>query len=212
VIVLALDTCLGACSAAVAEDGRILATCSEPISRGHQERLAPMVRDLMAGAGVAFAGLDRIGATVGPGSFTGLRAGLAFAKGLALALDCLCVGVGTLEALAATCGPTGRRAAVIDAGRGSLYLQVFEAGSALTAPAILPLELAAARLAEFSPASDMTLVGPGVALLADRLPGAPRREVAAPAPEAVARLAGGERAERARPIYLRAPDARPRAR
>ena len=211
VIVLALDTCLGACSAAVAEDERILAVCSEPMTRGHQERLAPMARDVMAGAGVPFVDLDRIGVTVGPGSFTGLRVGMAFAKGLAVALGRPCVGVGTLEALAATCGATGRCAAVIDAGRGFLYLQVFEAGSALTAPAILPLEIAAARLADLSSPGETTLVGPGVALLIDRLPGARGLRLAAPAPETVARLAGRASAAPARPLYLREPDARPRA-
>ena len=70
--------------------------------RGHQERLAPLVAEAMAQAGAAFPDLDRIGVTVGPGSFTGLRVGLAFAKGLAIALGIPCVGVGVLDALAAT--------------------------------------------------------------------------------------------------------------
>ena len=101
-ILLALDTCLGACSAAIVDGAQVVASVSEPMTRGHQERLAPMARDLMAEGGLAFTRLDRIGVTIGPGSFTGLRVGLAFAKGLALALDRPCVGVGTLEALAAS--------------------------------------------------------------------------------------------------------------
>ena len=101
-LTLALDTCLAACSAALDRDGQTVGWISEPMARGHQERLAPMVRDLMADCGVAFGDLDRIGVTVGPGSFTGLRVGLAFAKGLALALNRPCVGVGALEALAAS--------------------------------------------------------------------------------------------------------------
>ena len=211
-IVLALDTCLGACSAAIVANGRLLASRSEAMARGHQERLAPLVRELMLGASIPFAGLDRIGVTVGPGSFTGLRVGLAFAKGLALALGRPCVGVGTLEALAATCGAAGRCAAVIDAGRGCLYFQIFEAGVALTAPAIAPVEVAAARLAELSIGGEMTLVGPGVALLANAVPGGRRMDLAAPSPATVARLAARAPATPARPLYLRAPDARPKAR
>ncbi|MGH7024255.1 MAG: tRNA (adenosine(37)-N6)-threonylcarbamoyltransferase complex dimerization subunit type 1 TsaB, partial [Caulobacteraceae bacterium] len=108
---LAIDTCLAACQAAVISDGVALASLSEPMARGHQERLGPMVREAMDQAGLRFSELDRIAVTVGPGSFTGLRVGLAFAKGLALALDIPCTGVGTLAALAA--GAAGRRAAVI---------------------------------------------------------------------------------------------------
>ena len=76
-LTLAVDTCLDACTAVVGEDGRVLAAISEPMSRGHQERLAPMVAELMKTAGLTFDRLERIGATVGPGSFTGLRIGLA---------------------------------------------------------------------------------------------------------------------------------------
>ena len=81
-IVLALDTCLFACSAAVVRGGELLARRIDPMARGHQERLAPLVQEVMAQAGLDFEALDRIGVTVGPGSFTGLRVGLAFAKGL----------------------------------------------------------------------------------------------------------------------------------
>src|ERR1700744_2624959 len=99
-IVLGLDTCLNACSVAVLDGERVVASAREGMARGHQERLAPMARDVMAKAGIGFPALDRIAATVGPGSFTGLRVGVAFAKGLALALDRPTAGVGTLEALA----------------------------------------------------------------------------------------------------------------
>ena len=132
-LVLALDTCLGACSVALVRGERTLAALSEPMTRGHQERLAPMVRELMTGAAAPFSALDRIGVTVGPGSFTGLRVGLAFAKGLGLALGRPVVGVGVLHALAQAAAPAGSCAAVIDAGRGRFYLQLFEAGEPLGA-------------------------------------------------------------------------------
>ncbi len=204
-----MDTCLGACSAAVLWDGEVVGARSEPMTRGHQERLAPMVRDTMSDAGLAFADLDRIGVTVGPGSFTGLRVGLALAKGLALALDRPCVGVGTLEALAA--GIEGVTAAVIDAGRGNLYLQIFESGAALTAPDILNVAEAAARLIEVCGGRDLSLVGPGAHLLQDAAPKAKVIGLDTPSPEIVARLAAKAGLAPATPLYLRPPDALPKA-
>ena len=171
-IVLGLDTCLNACSVAVRDDGRVLAAASEVMARGHQERLAPMAERVMAEAGVGFARLDRIGVTVGPGSFTGLRVGLAFAKGLGAALSIPVVGVGTLEALAAGTEEThsgmagGLVFAAIDARREQLYLQGFEDGRPLMAPDVLPVEVAAARLVELAQGRPLTLVGSGGPLLA----------------------------------------------
>jgi tRNA threonylcarbamoyladenosine biosynthesis protein TsaB len=211
VIVLALDTCLGACSVAILTGDRLLGEMSEPMTRGHQERLAPMVRDLMAASKVAFGEVDRIAVTVGPGSFTGLRVGLAFAKGLALALARPCIGVGTLEALAAGAGMEGRAAAVIDAGRGCVYVQTFEAGVATTAPSILAVAAAADRLMALTAGGEITLVGPGAAVLADLVAGGRRLEIAAPSPKWVARLAARAPAGPPHPLYLRGPDARPKA-
>src|SRR3982751_1272707 len=99
-IVLGLDTCLASCSVAVRDGARVLASAREVMARGHQERLAPMAQQVMREAGLSFDKLDRIAVTVGPGSFTGLRVGIAFAKGLSAALDIPAAGVGTLEALA----------------------------------------------------------------------------------------------------------------
>lgn len=206
-IVLGLDACLGACSAAMVDDGRVLASLSEPMTRGHQERIAPMAAEVMAAAGAGFPDLDRIGVTVGPGSFTGLRVGLAFAKGLGAALGRPVAGVGTLAALAAKAG-TGAVCAVIDARRDQLYLQLFRDGIAVSAPDVLPFAEAAARLAELAADPGMTLVGPGAPLLAPAAPGARLLEIAAPDPADVARLAARPDAGAPRPLYLRAPDAR----
>jgi tRNA threonylcarbamoyladenosine biosynthesis protein TsaB len=208
VIVLALDTCLGACSAALAEDGQILAWRSEAMVRGHQERLALMVGDVMAEAATPFAAVDLVGVTIGPGSFTGLRVGLAFAKGLALALDRPCVGVGTLEALAAGLAGEGPRASVIDAGRGRVYLQLFEGAAPLTSPDIVEVEAALALVAEGFPWGELTLTGPGAALLIGALPRAELGAVDAPDPRVVARLARLAPAAPPRPLYLRPPDAK----
>jgi len=205
-IVLGLDTCLNACSVAVLDGETVLAWRSETMARGHQERLAPMAQAVMAEAGLAFDRLDRIGATVGPGSFTGLRVGVAFAKGLASALSIPAVGVGALETLAA--GASGLVAAVIDARRGQLYLQVFDGGAALMAPDALPLGTAAARLAELAMGRPLTLIGSGAPLLADVAPGAVVLTPEGCDARLVARLAGSRAPAPIRPLYLRAPDAK----
>ncbi len=211
-ITLAIDTCLTACSVAVVEDDRPLAAASEPMTRGHQERLGTMARDVMRDTGVAFGAVGRIGVTVGPGSFTGLRVGLAFAKGLAMALERPCVGVGSLEALAAGIAtPGGVRAALIDAGRGRVFMQVFEGEAAIAAPDSLEIATAAARLAELVQAGELILTGPGAGLLAGAAPAARTIEQPTPCPVVVARLAARAPLAPARPMYLRAPDARPRA-
>ena len=205
-LVLGLDTCLNACSVAVLDGATVLAHRSEAMARGHQERLAPMAQAVMADAGLAFDRLERIGATVGPGSFTGLRVGVAFAKGLASALSIPAVGVGSLEALAAEA--SGLVAAAIDARRDQLYLQVFDGGHPLMAPDVLPIGTAAARLAELAMGRALTLVGTGAPLLAEAAPGA---DVLIPEgcdARHVARLAAARMPTPIRPLYLRAPDAK----
>jgi tRNA threonylcarbamoyladenosine biosynthesis protein TsaB len=205
-IVLGLDTCLSTCSVAVLDGERLLASAREVMARGHQERLAPMVREVMAKAGLGFDGLDRIAVTVGPGSFTGLRVGIAFAKGLAFALGKPTVGVGALEALAAQA--SGLVFSAIDARRGQLYLQAFDEGAALMAPDAVSAEVAAARIAELSQGRPFTLIGSGAALLADFAPEA--TVICAEGADAcdVARLAAARASGPLKPLYLRAPDAK----
>ena len=205
-LTLGLDTCLSSCSVAILDGERVVASAREVMARGHQERLAPMAREVMADAGLRFDQLGAIAVTVGPGSFTGLRVGIAFAKGLALALDLPAVGIGTLEALAAE--HHGLVFAAIDARRGQLYLQGFDEGRALMAPDALTAEIAAARVAEFSNGRAFTLVGSGAALLADFAPGAHVVDADGCDARQVARLAAGREPGPLKPLYLRAPDAK----
>lgn len=204
-MILSIDTCLGASSVAIVAGERVLATRSEPMTRGHQERIGMIARDAAAEAGVAFADLTRIAVTVGPGSFTGLRVGLAFAKGLATALSIPCVGVTTLEAMAH--GGEGFVAAVLDARMEQVYIQVFADGVALMAPDALGVGEAAARLGELYSGGSATLIGSGAPLLADALSGAQVLTPAAPDPVAIAKLAASRPAptHSPRPLYLRAP-------
>jgi len=214
VIILAIDTCLETCGVAVCDGARTLASASEPMVRGHQERLAPLAEAVMAEAGLSFSELGRIAVTVGPGSFTGLRVGLAFAKGLALALDIPCVGVGTLAALAeSAAGPpdetAGFVAACVDAHRGQVYLQVFIDARPAMAPDVLPVEIAAARLAELWTGGPALIVGSGAPLLDGVLRAARLEPGRLPDPVAVARLGLAAPLVPPRPLYLRAPDAKP---
>lgn len=207
-IVLALDTALNACGAAVLDGDHVLSQGHEPMVRGHQERLALMVQEVMGQSGLGFDALDRIGVTVGPGSFTGLRVGLAFAKGLGLALDRPVVGVTSLAALAASVDSRGLVAAVIDARRGQLYLQIFMEGRAVMAPDALSADTAAARLAELWRGGPAQIVGPGAQMLAGIIQGAEINPLPAADPAALARLAVAAPLTPPRPLYLRAPDAK----
>ncbi len=204
--VLVIDTTLGACTAGLVDGQTVLGQRSQVMARGHSERLGGFVRDAVGEAGGGFAAIERIGVTVGPGSFTGLRVGLAFALGLGQALGRPVVGLSSLQALAASAegGWDGPVASVIDARRGEVYLQTFLEGE--------PME--PARAANVQDART-TLAGPpawrwagdGAALVTDD-PGA-----VVTAPTVVALAALTERLEPAdhppRPLYLRAPDATP---
>jgi tRNA threonylcarbamoyladenosine biosynthesis protein TsaB len=203
-LILALDTALETCSAALVAGGQVLAARAEPMARGHQERLAPLVEELAREAGISPSEVERIGVTRGPGSFTGLRVGLAFAKGLGFALRRPVVGVGTLQALAA--GATGVSAAVIDARRDQVYLQAFADGRPLTEPEALTVEAAVERL---EPLGVGTLAGPGAALLAQAFPEAVLGAAAVDPARLAVLAALAEAPLRApEPLYLRAPDAK----
>jgi tRNA threonylcarbamoyladenosine biosynthesis protein TsaB len=206
---LVIDTALGACTVGVFEDERPLAERSEIMDRGHQERLGGLVRDVMAQAGAAFGDLERIGVTVGPGSFTGLRVGLAFAQGLGAALSRPVIGLSSLDALAASAPQAGLVAALIDARRGQVYARLFRDGVADGPAEALDVAVATERLSAAGPG--LTVVGSGAPVIAEYLRDATVIALAGPAPLGLARLAlsGDPATQPPRPLYLRAPDATP---
>ena len=219
--VLAIDTA-SSCSVAVLRGEEIAARRAQAIARGHAEALMPMIEGALADAGLRYGELELIAAAIGPGSFTGLRTGLAAARGLALALGKPTRGIGNLEAWAAAA-----RAAVaadhailvaLDTKRASVYAQAFSAALApLSAPAIL----SAAEAAALAPAGALAVTGDAGARLAASL--ARRRPAPvfltdmAPADAAVvARLAARRHSLAAaavplRPLYLEPPQAVPEA-
>jgi tRNA threonylcarbamoyladenosine biosynthesis protein TsaB len=159
-IVLAIDASLDACSVAIVRGEETLAALSEGMSRGQAECLAPMTRETAEQAGVKFAEIDRIAVTTGPGSFTGVRVGVSFARALALALDKPCVGVSTLEALALESGESGLRAALIETP-GASYFALYENGAPLVAPRAIERGGHQALLNDAAAGRAARLVGPG---------------------------------------------------
>jgi tRNA threonylcarbamoyladenosine biosynthesis protein TsaB len=203
---LVIDTALGGLSVVLFEGPTIVAARHELMAKGHQERLGGFVQAVADRAG-GLQGLDRVVAVIGPGSFTGLRVGLAFALGLGAALDVPVFGATTLEALAAgdAAPEPGPTLAVIDARRGEVYAQAFADGRPLGEPAALTLAAAADLARALAPAR---LVGSGAPLLAEACPAAVAKALPAPTPEGL--VAAARAADRpARPLYLRAPDATP---
>lgn len=205
--ILAVDTALGACSAALLEEDRVLAHIFEPMERGHAERLAPMVDETMKQAGVEFAALDRLAVTVGPGTFTGQRVGLAFMRGLRVGLKIPLIGVTTLEAMAAATD-ADRAAAIHDAKRDEAYLLLWENGATILAPTVMAFDEAVTRIRAFGPCA---LCGTGAEAAGAKLGhGFVVTDIRQPDALQVARLAMTRPApERPpAPLYLRAPDAK----
>ncbi|HET7716819.1 MAG TPA: tRNA (adenosine(37)-N6)-threonylcarbamoyltransferase complex dimerization subunit type 1 TsaB [Bauldia sp.] len=212
---LAIDTSLERCSTGVAVGGRSVVLVSETIGRGHAERLFGMISAAMDEAGLAFADLDRIAVTVGPGSFTGVRIGIAAARGFALVVGCPVAGIGTLDVMAdaarAIAGPVPVLAA-LDAKRGEVYAQAFDSGgAALSEPAVGSARNFAAIHVE-----GMVLAGSGARSIAAELGRKPApivHEDTAPDIAALVRLgiAAPAPAGPPRPLYLRPPDAKPQS-
>jgi tRNA threonylcarbamoyladenosine biosynthesis protein TsaB len=209
--VLAADTALGACSVAVLDGDRVLAHRFVAMERGHAEALAPMVDAMMKDAGLDFGALERLAVTVGPGTFTGQRVGLALMRAMRLALKIPLAGVTTLEVMArAAMAETGlaKAAAIHDARRDEAYLLLRDGDANPLEPIVLPFSEALARIAAFGICA---LAGTGAPQAASVLgSGFILSSVRQPDALWVARLAAGRPLPDAvpGPLYLRAPDAK----
>lgn len=210
-LILAIDTALEACSVGIGRDGAPDVASSEIIGRGHGERLFGMVRETMDHAGISFADIDRFAVTVGPGSFTGIRVGIAAVRGFALVTRRPAAGVTTLAAHAETGRSAGAGTAVLavlEARAGTFYAQLFDvAGAPLTLPQVATAE----HLAAIATEAGASLAGSGAPAVAAI--GGARVLHARSAPDiaSVLRLAQAAPSEPAppRPLYLGAPDATP---
>ncbi len=215
---LAIDTALAACSAAVLDTGHggIVASESLPMGRGHAEALMPLLARVMEHAGMDFADLDRVVVTTGPGSFTGLRVGIAAARGIALAAEKPAVGLSTLAAYAAPHMSASHKlpvVAAIDARHEHVYLQVFDPGGRPHTPPRLAALHEAVQAACDAPAGIVGSAAQSVAAALRQAGAAPAFVEARAAPDIawVARL-GAETADGQSPPspqYLRAPNAQP---
>src|SRR5437879_7964901 len=217
-LILAIDTALDACAAAVLDTAanELIAQESEAMKRGQAEALMPLIARVMKASGVAFDALDRIAATTGPGSFTGLRVGLSAARGIALAANKPVVGLTTLTAYAApVVSENGEHPIIsaIDARHDHVYFQVVSGdGGSLIKPKVAPI----AEALEASRFGAPHLVGNAAKILAERWPSdapPPAKIDMQPAPDItwVAWLGAAVNPETAppKPYYSRAPDAKP---
>ncbi len=194
------------------------------MSRGQSERLMPMVREVLSEAGADFPDLDLLAVTTGPGAFTGLRIGLAAARGMALAGDLACFGVTTLDAVAAGVSETERQKAnvlvVLDSKRAEVYAQAFRSDlrPLSEAQALMPADLAALTANGEGDANRVLVAGDGAGQVIQALkdkgieavlstaPGVP--DAATVAAIAAERWSSDQPAEPLRPLYLRPPDAK----
>jgi tRNA threonylcarbamoyladenosine biosynthesis protein TsaB len=211
--ILAIDTCLEQCSVSLLlPDGQLVEQC-EDRTKGHAERLPLMVREILIEAGMAAKNLTKTVVTTGPGSFTGVRVGLAFARGMAIGQSFKLHGMTSFEALALSASDSaGNIITLIDARRGQIYGQVFgrdNKGLAIPQgdPFVEDPQDAAKRLEPLLKNEPFCLTGSGVALAF------PDQTTTALFPQTaiMARhMKGVDVISSANPLYLRAPDAKPK--
>jgi tRNA threonylcarbamoyl adenosine modification protein YeaZ len=198
-MILALDTSTAACTAALFQDGQCLASSDELIGRGHAERLAPMLAELLDGRSA-----DTILVGVGPGSFTGIRVGIAAAHGLAIGWNAQLCGLSSLALLAASADIDGEVAAAMNGGHGEMFVQQFD-------PSLDPASdlFNLAPVAAAAVISAETVVGPAASALVQAR-GHGTAVEAWPTAKQVLRLPQSLRTLAPAPLYARAPDAKAR--
>ena len=224
--ILAFDCALEACSVAITDNDEIVAECCEVRARGHAEVLMPMIESVRLEAAVNYRDLDLIAVTIGPGSFTGIRVGVAAARGMSIAMDKPAIGISTLAALAdqavEAVDDTTQILSIIDARRSEAYVQLFDVKRGRLLPAWKRPELdTIENIASRVNGKAGTVIGSGTAklleLVSDRgcwtwCP------AVTPSGRSVARAAlseaeSSDRRPRPAPLYIRAPDTnRPRQR
>lgn len=210
--ILALDTSGTDCAVCIydADSNRVLAEVTENIGKGHAERLMALVDQAFDHGKLQLSDIGKVAVTIGPGSFTGIRVGVAAARGFALSLGVEAVGITTLETVARAYQKqnAGKAVAVaFDAKRDEVYLQTFDAAGKAVSPAqLLSIEDARAALASF----DGDIAGTGIGVLRDTQPETEKDHFPiAIVAELAAEKAPGE--AKPKPLYLRGPDARPQS-
>ena len=201
-MLLVIDTSTAACTTALFDEaGDCVARRDELIGRGHAERLVPMIEEVMAGRRA-----DRILVGVGPGSFTGIRVGIAAAQGLSIGWGAEVAGLSSLGLLAAAANADGTIAAAMEGGHGELFVQSFDGSSlaTLSEPLNLPPDTAAAVV------DAETVVGPGAQRLVDAR-GRGSAVAGWPSAANALRLPKSLRSLEPKPLYGRAPDAKAKA-
>ena len=198
-VILGFDTSTSSCTAALFDGaGECVARRDELIGRGHSERLVPMIAELLDGRTA-----DCIIVGVGPGSFTGIRVGIAAAHGLAIGWDAELCGMSSLALLAIGAAEEGEVAAAVTGGHGELFVQQFDAVTSEPLSELrnlMPSDAAALTTARL-------VVGSGAQQLVDARGWGEAREIWPTAANALA-LPEDLRRLAAKPVYARAPDAR----
>jgi len=201
--ILAFDTSVAHCAAALLSNDEILAERCEDMAKGQAERLFPLLNDLLADCDTDWRDLTAIAVGIGPGNFTGIRISVSAARGLALSLAVPAIGVSTFQALALDLARPVL--ASLDARRGQTYLQ------AIGLPGGTRTGVMTDEVPPQFHAVGLTCVGDNSALLARQTGGAVARPLWS-LPVAIARAAAarhGQPARRPAPLYVRAPDAAP---
>lgn len=209
-LLLAVDTATEFCSVCLydSRDDGVVARSTEDVGRRHAECLLPMIEDALAQSGRTYSAIDRLAVCIGPGSFTGLRVGVAAMRGFALALDVPLVGVSVFDVLVQSTDPTQPVLVVLDARRGEVYGQLFATDrQPVTAAAVLTPQQAA----DIARRHAAALIGSGGLLVADRDAALPVIDEARLDIACLAELAAKREPENYPPVplYLRAPDAKP---
>lgn len=219
-IVLAIDTAGSACSVTTWRDGTVLASRSRPLARGHAEVLMPMIVDLLSETALTPDSIDLYGVTVGPGSFTGLRIGLAAAAGMALATGRPVVGLSRFDVIAASIPPArraGRALVVVLDSRGQgLFVEMFAAAGASLGP---PACVAPEDLPALVPDGRLILAGDAAPVARDALSGRASVDLAAGSDHVDTAVLAALAADRRHlagsrppaPLYIRPPAAVPAA-